>query len=71
MQKHIHQVLILLSFKKIKKQTEQEVNRDEKLTQDYGVEQTPNIVVNGTRLSDPYNYEQITNLIEKALKEKK
>ncbi|ARZ62349.1 DsbA family protein [Bacillus thuringiensis] len=56
----------------LKKQTEQEeVNRDEKLTQDYGVEQTPSIVVNGTMLSDPYDYEQIKNLIEKALKEKK
>ncbi|PGQ44329.1 DsbA family protein, partial [Bacillus thuringiensis] len=56
----------------LKKQTEQEeVNRDEKLTQDYSVEQTPSIVVNGTMLSDPYDYEQIKNLIEKALKEKK
>ena len=56
----------------LKKQTEQEeVNRDEKLTQDYSVEQTPSIVVNGTMLSDPYDYEQIKSLIEKALKEKK
>ncbi|MEN1937421.1 thioredoxin domain-containing protein [Paenibacillus sp. 102] len=56
----------------LKQQAEQEeVNRDEKLVQDYGVEKTPSIVVNGTMLSDPYDYEQIKNLIEKALKEKK
>lgn len=56
----------------MKKQTAQEeVNKDEKLTQDYGVEQTPSIVINGTMLSDPYDYEQIKNLIEKALKDKK
>ena len=50
---------------------QQEVNRDEKLIQDYGVQQTPSIVVNGMMISDPYNYEQIKKLIEKSLKEKK
>ncbi|HDR3890116.1 TPA: DsbA family protein [Bacillus cereus] len=52
-------------------ETVQEVNKDEKLVEDYSVQQTPSIVVNGTMLSDPYDYEQIKKLIEKSLKEKK
>lgn len=46
-----------------------EVNRDEKLVQDYAVEQTPSIVINGTMLSNPYDYEKLKELIEKALEE--
>jgi len=48
-----------------------EVNRDEKLVQDYAVEQTPSIVINGTMLGNPFDYGQLKELIEKALEEKK
>ncbi|CAM4223655.1 dihydroneopterin aldolase [Bacillus manliponensis] len=48
-----------------------EVSRDNQLVQDYGVSLTPSIVINNTMLSDPYDYEEIKRLIEKALEEKK
>lgn len=50
---------------------QEEINRDNQLVQGYEVSLTPSIVINNTMLSDPYDYEEIKRLIEKALKEKK
>lgn len=45
----------------------QQVNVDEQLTQEFGVELTPSIMVNDTMVADPFDYEEITDLIEAEL----
>ncbi|MDL4839847.1 DsbA family protein [Aquibacillus rhizosphaerae] len=43
------------------------VNVDTTLVEEFGVELTPTIMVNGTMLKDPFDYEKIKSLIEQAL----
>ena len=45
----------------------EEVNKDTELVEEFKVQQTPSIMVNGTMLEDPFDYEKIKNLIEKEL----
>lgn len=45
----------------------EEVNKDTKLVEEFKVQFTPSIMVNGTMLEDPFDYEAIKNLIEKEL----
>lgn len=45
----------------------EEVNKDTELVEEYKVQFTPSIMVNGTMLEDPFDYEQIKSLIEKEL----
>ncbi|MBS4190456.1 DsbA family protein [Bacillus sp. FJAT-49705] len=47
-----------------------EVNKDSKLVEEFKVELTPSIMVNGTMLEDPFDYEKIKSLIDEALKGK-
>nr|WP_193433326.1 DsbA family protein [Virgibacillus necropolis] len=47
-----------------------EVNKDAKMVTDFGVQLTPTIVVNGTVIEDPFDYEAIKQAIEKELKGK-
>ncbi|MFO1446161.1 DsbA family protein [Bacillus sp. Bva_UNVM-123] len=47
-----------------------EVNRDTKLVEEFDVQMTPSIMVNGTMLEDPFDYNKIKSLIEKALEGK-
>lgn len=44
-----------------------EVNKDSALVEEFKVQQTPSIMVNGTMLEDPFDYEKIKSLIEKEL----
>ncbi|ASN05642.1 DsbA family protein [Virgibacillus necropolis] len=46
-----------------------EVNKDTKLVTDFEIQLTPTIMVNGTMIEDPYDYEAIKQAIEKALEE--
>ncbi|WP_412761206.1 DsbA family protein [Peribacillus frigoritolerans] len=46
----------------------EEVNTDDKLVQEFKVEKTPSIMINGTMLGDPFDYEKIKNLLDKELK---
>jgi len=48
----------------------EEVNLDTKLVEEYKVQLTPSIMVNGTMLEDPFDYEKIKSLIEKELEGK-
>ena len=47
------------------------VNKDEMLVNEFKVQQTPSIMVNGTMLTDPFDYEQIKILINKELEDSK
>jgi protein-disulfide isomerase len=47
-----------------------EINSDTKLVEEFKVELTPSIMVNGTMLEDPFDYEKIKSLIEKELEGK-
>lgn len=47
-----------------------EVNKDSVLVEDFNVQQTPSIMVNGTMLDDPFDYEKIKSLINKELEDK-
>lgn len=47
-----------------------EVNKDSKLVDEFKVQLTPSIMVNGTMLEDPFDYEKIKELIDQALKGK-
>jgi protein-disulfide isomerase len=44
-----------------------EVNKDSALVEEFKVQQTPSIMVNGTMLEDPFDYEKIKSLIDKEL----
>ncbi|MGY0693303.1 DsbA family protein [Virgibacillus sp. FSP13] len=48
-----------------------EVNRDTKLVNKFDVKLTPSIMVNGTTIEDPFDYDEIKNAIENALEEGK
>lgn len=48
----------------------EEVKKDSELVEEYKVKQTPSIMVNGTMLEDPFDYEKIKSLIEKELEGK-
>lgn len=48
----------------------EELNKDTELAEEFQVKFTPSIMVNGTMLEDPFDYEAIKNLIEKELEEK-
>ena len=48
-----------------------EVNKDTALVEEFKVQMTPTIMVNGTMLEDPFDYEKIKSLIEKELEGKK
>lgn len=47
-----------------------EVDKDSELVEEFKVEQTPSIMVNGTMLEDPFDYEKIKDLIEEELEGK-
>ncbi|EWG08549.1 DsbA family protein [Cytobacillus firmus] len=47
-----------------------EVNNDSALVEEYKVQQTPSIMVNGTMLEDPFDYEKIKSLIDQSLEDK-
>lgn len=42
---------------------------DNALIEKFNVEQTPTIIINGIKLSDPFDYEKIKEMIEEQLKE--
>lgn len=44
---------------------------DNALVEKFQVEKTPTVVINGTILDDPFDYDKITSLINKELEEKK
>jgi protein-disulfide isomerase len=48
-----------------------EVNKDTALVDEFKVQMTPSIMVNGTMLEDPFDYEKIKSLIDKELEGKK
>ncbi|MCJ7840191.1 DsbA family protein [Lederbergia sp. NSJ-179] len=48
--------------------TKAEVSIDEQLVQKHNIESTPSVIVNGVLVKDPFDYEAISNLIEKGLK---
>ncbi|WP_078549209.1 DsbA family protein [Litchfieldia alkalitelluris] len=55
----------------ITNQTElEELNKDTKLVEEYNVQLTPTIMVNGIMLEDPFDYEKIKSLIENELEGK-
>ncbi|RXT03906.1 DsbA family protein [Ammoniphilus sp. CFH 90114] len=55
----------------LEKETEiAEVEKDMVLVKEYKVQLTPSIMVNGTMLEDPFDYEKIKSLIEKELQGK-
>lgn len=47
------------------------VDNDSKLVKDFKVQSTPSIMVNGTMLEDPFDYEKIKSLIDRELEESK
>jgi protein-disulfide isomerase len=44
----------------------EEVNTDSSLVEDFNIQKTPTIIINGTMLEDPYDYERIKSLIEEG-----
>ena len=61
-----------IDLQKLKMDIEQqsvieEVNKDAELVKEFSIQQTPTIMVNGTMLEDPFDYEKIKILIEKEL----
>jgi protein-disulfide isomerase len=55
----------------INNQTEiEEVNKDSQLVEEFKVELTPSIMINGTMVEDPFDYERIKFLIDQALEDK-
>lgn len=49
------------------KEIAQEVEKDANLVKEFEVKQTPSIIINGTMLEDPFNYEEISRLINEQL----
>ncbi|MGR3764299.1 thioredoxin domain-containing protein [Rossellomorea sp. NS-SX7] len=45
-----------------------QLNIDTNLVEKFSVEQTPTIIINGTKLEDPYDYERIRSIIEEGQK---
>lgn len=61
-----------IDVEKLKKDIEdqsdiEKVNKDTKLVEEFNVQFTPSIMVNGTMLEDPFDYEAIKKLIDKEL----
>lgn len=52
----------------LNKTFEEDVLLDDQLVNEFQVKLTPSIVINGTMVEDPFNYEHIKQLIEKGLK---
>lgn len=48
----------------------EEVNKDSQLVEEFKVELTPSIMINGTMVEDPFDYERIKFLIDQALEDK-
>ncbi|GGC96185.1 disulfide bond formation protein D [Thalassobacillus devorans] len=48
---------------------QQEVGKDDNLVKEHGVQVTPTIMINGEMVEDPFNYEEISTKIEKAIEE--
>ncbi|WP_025026436.1 DsbA family protein [Caldalkalibacillus mannanilyticus] len=48
----------------------QEVQLDQKLVDEYQIELTPSIFINGTMVENPFDYERIVELIEQGLESK-
>ena len=46
-----------------------QVNQDISLGETFNVQSTPSIIVNGTMLADPFNYENLVSIIEQGLGE--
>lgn len=53
--------------KDMQEQMINEVIKDTKLVEEFEVQLTPSIMVNGTMLEDPFDYEKIKSLIDEAL----
>lgn len=51
----------------IKQTYKEDVLKDQELVEQYQVSLTPSIVINGTMVEDPFDYEHIVSLIEKEL----
>ncbi|MCT1403044.1 DsbA family protein [Paenibacillus sp. p3-SID867] len=51
------------------KQIEDQVGLDEELVREYNVQQTPTIMINNVMVSNPFDYEEISSLINAQLKE--
>lgn len=49
------------------KEITQEVEKDANLVKEFKVEQTPSIIINGIMLEDPFNYEEISRIINEQL----
>ncbi|WP_281975090.1 DsbA family protein [Halobacillus litoralis] len=49
---------------------EEAVNTDEGLVEQYGVEQTPTVMINGQILENPFDYEKIKSVIDEELEDK-
>lgn len=50
--------------------TIEKVNIDTTLVEEFNVQLTPSVMVNGTMLEDPFDYEKIKSLIEQELESK-
>lgn len=48
---------------------EEAVKTDEGLVEQYGVEQTPTVMINGQILENPFDYEKIKSVIDKVLED--
>ncbi|WP_028784346.1 DsbA family protein [Thalassobacillus devorans] len=48
---------------------QQEVQKDETLVKEQGVQVTPTVMINGEMVEDPFNYEEISTKIEQAIEE--
>ena len=44
----------------------EEVNKDTELVEEFKVQQTPTIIINGIMLEDPFDYEKIKTHINKS-----
>lgn len=63
-----------IDIEKLKTDIEQqtvieEVNNDLELVQKLNIQQTPTIIINDTKLDDPFDYEKLKSLIENELEE--
>lgn len=49
------------------KEVTQEIEKDASLVKEFKVEKTPSIIINGTMLEDPFDYEEISRIINDQL----
>ncbi|WP_035177704.1 DsbA family protein [Alkalihalobacterium bogoriense] len=59
--------LELLQYSLENKTERAEVEKDDRLVEEYNINLTPTIMVNGITVEDPFDYERIKELIEKEL----